>query len=220
VAKPQPYARIGPKGKKHHAEVAVERCGLRADNQKHPAEKIQSPVANHSLPIRAKGDPHRRTQRSRRHDRHRREASIGAEFGCRFKHISAFPRVPLRETDVDPFWGSEFCILHSESPRVCNLRRNMLPRNWCTVSHIMMTSLRSKWASSKARGGHIPLHFLYSWCSWSLPGCVKVGRDVTDEQRDRRPIFNATLWDAASWLFFRVGRSARISSDMGASLAP
>ena len=33
-------------------------------------------------------------------------------------------------------------------------------------------------------------------------------RDVTDEQRSRRPVFNATLWAAASWLFFRVAHSA------------
>ena len=31
-------------------------------------------------------------------------------------------------------------------------------------------------------------------------------RDVTDKQRSRRPIFNATLRAAASWLFFRVAR--------------
>jgi hypothetical protein len=43
---------------------------------------------------------------------------------------------------------------------------------------------------------------------------------VTDEQRSRRPIFNATLRAASSWLFFRVARSTRINSDMGASLAP
>ena len=30
---------------------------------------------------------------------------------------------------------------------------------------------------------------------------------MTDEQRSSRPIFNATLWAAASWLFFRVARS-------------
>jgi len=66
----------------------------------------------------------------------------------------------------------------------------------------MMISLRSKWAVGKARGG----------------ACLN--RYVTDEQRSRRPIFNATLWAAASWLFFRVARSARINSDMGASLAP
>jgi len=39
-------------------------------------------------------------------------------------------------------------------------------------------------------------------------------RYVTDEQRSRRPIFIATLWAAASWLFFRVVRSSRIVSDM------
>jgi hypothetical protein len=31
---------------------------------------------------------------------------------------------------------------------------------------------------------------------------MKVVRDVTDEQRSRRPIFNATLWAVAGWLFF------------------
>jgi hypothetical protein len=38
---------------------------------------------------------------------------------------------------------------------------------------------------------------------------MKVGRDVTDEQRSRLPIFNTTLWAAAGWLFFRVARSAK-----------
>jgi len=47
-----------------------------------------------------------------------------------------------------------------------------------------------------------------------------LNRYVTDEQRSRRPIFNATLWAVASWLFFRVACSTRINSDMGASLAP
>ena len=45
-------------------------------------------------------------------------------------------------------------------------------------------------------------------------------RYVTDEQRSRRPIFNATLRAAAGWLFFRVARSTRMNSDMGASLPP
>jgi hypothetical protein len=40
-------------------------------------------------------------------------------------------------------------------------------------------------------------------------------RDVTDEQRGRRPIFNATLRAAAGWLFFRVARSTPINPDMG-----
>src|SRR6266403_5181487 len=66
----------------------------------------------------------------------------------------------------------------------------------------MVMSLRSKWAAGKARGGRIPLHFLYSWYCWTLLGSIKVGRDVTDEQGSRRPIFIATLWAAASWLFF------------------
>src|SRR5215468_11882039 len=39
-------------------------------------------------------------------------------------------------------------------------------------------------------------------------------RYVTDEQRSRRPILIATLWAAASWLFFRVARSSRIDLDM------
>ena len=34
-----------------------------------------------------------------------------------------------------------------------------------------------------------------------------LNRYETDEQRSRRPIFNATLRTAASWLFFRVARS-------------
>jgi len=41
-----------------------------------------------------------------------------------------------------------------------------------------------------------------------------LNRYVTDEQRSRRPIFNATLRAAAGWLFFCVARSLRIDSDM------
>jgi hypothetical protein len=37
---------------------------------------------------------------------------------------------------------------------------------------------------------------------------------VTDEQRRSRPIFNATLWAGAGWLFFGVAHSSRIDSDM------
>ena len=39
-------------------------------------------------------------------------------------------------------------------------------------------------------------------------------RYVTDEQRSRRPTFNATPWAAAGWLFFRVPRSLHINLDM------
>ena len=41
-----------------------------------------------------------------------------------------------------------------------------------------------------------------------------LNRYVTDEQRRSRPIFNATLRAAASWLFFCVARSLRINLDM------
>jgi hypothetical protein len=70
----------------------------------------------------------------------------------------------------------------------------------------MVTSLRSKWAVGPAAAGREEGAYL--------------NRYVTDEQRSRRPIFNATLRAAATWLFFRVARSTRMNSDMGASLAP
>src|SRR5208283_2776339 len=38
-----------------------------------------------------------------------------------------------------------------------------------------------------------------------------LNRYVTDEQRSSRPIFNATLRAAASWLFFCVARSTRMT---------
>src|ERR1700687_6041290 len=38
-----------------------------------------------------------------------------------------------------------------------------------------------------------------------------LNRYVTDEQRSRRPIFIATLWAGASWPFFRVARSTRMT---------
>src|SRR6202140_2514679 len=46
-----------------------------------------------------------------------------------------------------------------------------------------------------------------------------LNRYVTDEQRGRRPIFNATLRAAAGWLFFRVARSARMDPFDALSLA-
>src|SRR6516162_10613696 len=48
---------------------------------------------------------------------------------------------------------------------------------------------------------------------WQLEGAY-LDRYVTDEQRGRRPIFNATPWPAASWLFFRLARSLHINLDM------
>src|SRR5208283_3884350 len=38
-----------------------------------------------------------------------------------------------------------------------------------------------------------------------------LNRYVTDEQRGRQPIFITTLWAGASWLFFRVARSTRMT---------
>ena len=43
---------------------------------------------------------------------------------------------------------------------------------------------------------------------------IYLDRYVTDEERSRRPIFNATPWAAAGWLFFRVARSLHIDLDM------
>src|ERR1700736_808096 len=45
---------------------------------------------------------------------------------------------------------------------------------------------------------------------WRMEGAY-LKRYVTDEQRSRRPILIATLWAGASWLFFRVARSTRMT---------
>jgi hypothetical protein len=62
--------------------------------------------------------------------------------------------------------------------------------------------LRSKWAAGKAVRAGLAVEGAY------------LKRYVTDEQRSRRPIFNATLRAAAGWLFFRVAGSLRIDLDM------
>jgi hypothetical protein len=56
-------------------------------------------------------------------------------------------------------------------------------------------SLRSKWPVGKAVRAGLALKGAY------------LNRY---EQRSRRPVFNATLRAVASWLFFRVARSARM----------
>src|SRR5271167_3393461 len=63
----------------------------------------------------------------------------------------------------------------------------------------MVTSLRSKWAAGKAVRAGLAVEGAY------------LNRYVTDEQRGRRPVFNATLRAAASWLFFCVARSTRMT---------
>ena len=59
-------------------------------------------------------------------------------------------------------------------------------------------SLSSKWAAGKPVRAGLALKGAY------------LNRYVTDEQHSHRPIFDATLRAAASWLFFRVARSARM----------
>jgi hypothetical protein len=83
----------------------------------------------------------------------------------------------------------------------------------------MMTSLRSKWAVDKARGGRIPHHFTLLQIWFSLAG-IKMVRDVTDEQRSRRPIFQRNPPGRGQLAVFPRCSLARMNSDMGASLAP
>jgi hypothetical protein len=81
------------------------------------------------------------------------------------------------------------------------------------------------------------ISLLHEVLGWSAAEGAYLNRYITDKQRSRRPIFNATLWAAAGWLFFRVARSARPApflrrlrnghtrkrqkwGGMGASLAP
>src|SRR5271157_5728062 len=76
----------------------------------------------------------------------------------------------------------------------------------------MVMSLRSKWAVGKAvRAGP------------AVEGAY-LNPYVTDEQRRRRPIFNATLRAAAGWLFFRVARSTsclgRVNQEVVGTRAP
>ena len=61
-----------------------------------------------------------------------------------------------------------------------------------------------------ARRAH-PAPVLGLWRSGLPRRPSKLVRDVTDEQRSRRPIFKATLRAAASWLFFCVARSTRMT---------
>jgi hypothetical protein len=56
----------------------------------------------------------------------------------------------------------------------------------------------SKWAAGKARGARIQPHFFAPEDRQNKREPKKVGLDVTDEQRGRRPIFNATLLAVAS----------------------
>src|SRR6266436_9340995 len=55
------------------------------------------------------------------------------------------------------------------------------------------------------------LRCVQTWPSARREEGAYLKRYVTDEQRGRRPIFNATLRAAASWLFFCVARSTRMT---------
>ena len=79
-----------------------------------------------------------------------------------------------------------------------------------------MTALRSKWAAGKAVRAGLAVEGASRTsfrlvAAWFASAALKLVRDVTDEQRSRRPIFNATRWAGASWLFFRVAHSTRMT---------
>jgi hypothetical protein len=79
----------------------------------------------------------------------------------------------------------------------------------------MMMSLRSKWAAGKAVRAGLAVEGAY------------LNRYVTDEQRSRRPIFNATLagrgqlvvfprcsldpYESRSWLFARALKNSQLT---------
>ena len=69
--------------------------------------------------------------------------------------------------------------------------------------HLLPTEFVAiKMAAGKARGGRIPHHFTLLQILF-FPAGIKMVRDVTDEQRSRRPIFIATLRAAAKDVPFR-----------------
>src|ERR1700736_1841423 len=86
-------------------------------------------------------------------------------------------------------------------------------RGWYSGVELKMGRRQGGPSRTGGRRAHPAPVFLLPFSS--VPFSAKLGRDVTDEQRSRRPIFNATLWAAAGWPFFRVARSTRINSDMG-----
>src|SRR5271166_6179988 len=82
------------------------------------------------------------------------------------------------------------------------------PRNSRYIVAIKM-GRRQGGPSRTGSRGSIPHHFTLRY--GFSPAGTKMVRDVTDEQRGRRPIFIATLRAGASWLFFRVARSTRMT---------
>src|SRR6516162_4618868 len=74
--------------------------------------------------------------------------------------------------------------------------------HWCTVSHIVMTLWRSKWAAGKAvRAG--------------LAVRGRISKLIRNRRATQPPAhFHRNLPAAAGWLFFRVACSSRIDLDM------
>jgi hypothetical protein len=103
---------------------------------------------------------------------------------------------------------------------------------WCPVPEIACILLRSKWAGVGKRVGGSAYGRIGVWRSKTAFRHGYDDQEVSNklttlcERRhvppSRWPIFIATLWAGASWLFFRPAAAGLdpYDSDMGASLAP
>jgi len=91
------------------------------------------------------------------------------------------------------------------SERLSTPSRNLVQRLAYNGDVVAFKMGRRQGGPSRTGGrGRIPHHF-YNRGSRAHQRSVKMVRDVTDDQRSRRPIFNATLRAAASWLLPRSG---------------
>jgi hypothetical protein len=128
--------------------------------------------------------------------------------------------------DAKRAWSpSPTCSSHSCRPlpcRLANIQSRLLVSPAALVSpvHYQTRQVQPLWSAS-APSSIGPLGFPQQACTNSSPiskeSALKpskgahLDRYVTDEQRSSRPVFNATLRAAASWLFFRVARSTRMT---------
>jgi hypothetical protein len=76
------------------------------------------------------------------------------------------------------------------------------PRN--SMYFVAIKMGRRQGGPSRTGGGSLASRTILRCCRSGSPAGIKMGRDVTDEQRGHRPIFIATLRAGASWLFFCV----------------
>ena len=98
------------------------------------------------------------------------------------------------------------CPAQSSAATACIARKSLRICERCRLVPCPRNSsilLRSKWAVGKAVRAGLAVEGAY------------LNRYVTDEQRSRRPIFIETLRAGASWLFFRVARSTRMTQIWG-----